>query len=186
MDFVVGLPRTRRQHDSIWVIIDRMTKSAHFIPVKVSLSTEDYAKLYIREIVRLRGVSLSIISDRGPYLLHTFGSHSKKNLAVRRCRSPISWFEVDKIALIGPESVYEAIEKVQLIRERLKTAQSREMSNADVRRRELEFEIGDWVYLKISPMKGLMRFGKKGKLSPRFVGPYQILKLPMNWTCQMS
>ncbi|WMV24573.1 hypothetical protein MTR67_017958 [Solanum verrucosum] len=57
MDFIVGLPRTRRQHDSIWVIVDRMTKSAHFIPVKVSLSVEDYAKLYIKEIVKLHGGS---------------------------------------------------------------------------------------------------------------------------------
>ncbi|WMV09068.1 hypothetical protein MTR67_002453 [Solanum verrucosum] len=61
-------------------------------------------------------------------------------------------------------------------RERLKTTQSRQKSYADVRRRDLEFEIGDWVYLTISPMKGVMRFGKKGKLSPRYVGPYVILK----------
>ncbi|WMV38193.1 hypothetical protein MTR67_031578 [Solanum verrucosum] len=67
MDFIVGSPRTRRQHDSIWVIVDRMTKSAHFIPVKVSFSAEDYAKLYIKEILKLNGVPLSIISDRGPY-----------------------------------------------------------------------------------------------------------------------
>ncbi|WMV18661.1 hypothetical protein MTR67_012046 [Solanum verrucosum] len=67
MDFVVGCPRTRRQHDSIWVIIGRMTKSAHFLPVKVSFSVEDYAKLYIKEIVKSHGVPLSIISDRVPY-----------------------------------------------------------------------------------------------------------------------
>ncbi|WMV18820.1 hypothetical protein MTR67_012205 [Solanum verrucosum] len=65
MNFVVGLPRTRRQHDSIWVIVDRLTKSAHFLPVKVSYSAEDYAKLYIKEIVNLHGAPLSIISDRG-------------------------------------------------------------------------------------------------------------------------
>ncbi|WMV18827.1 hypothetical protein MTR67_012212 [Solanum verrucosum] len=86
------------------------------------------------------------------------------------------WFEVREIALIGPELVYEAIEKVWLIRERLRTAQSRQKSYADMRRRDLEFEVNDWVYLKISPMKGVMRFGKKGKLSPRYVGPNQILK----------
>jgi len=65
MDFVVGLPRTQRQHDSIWVIIDKMTKSTHFIPVKVSFSAKDYAKLYINEIVKLHGVPLSIILDWG-------------------------------------------------------------------------------------------------------------------------
>ncbi|KAH0633114.1 hypothetical protein KY284_035900 [Solanum tuberosum] len=102
MDFIVDLSRTPRQHDFIWFIIDRMTKSAHFIPVKVSHSVEDYAKLYIREIVKLHGVPLSIILDRG------------------------------EIALIGPELVYEAIEKFQLIKERLRTAQSRQKSYVDV------------------------------------------------------
>ncbi|WMV08186.1 hypothetical protein MTR67_001571 [Solanum verrucosum] len=72
--------------------------------------------------------------------------------------------------------VHEAIEKVQLIRERLRMTQSWEKLYADVRRRDLEFDVYDWVYLKISPMKGVMRLGKKGKISPRYVGPYQILR----------
>ena len=78
--------------------------------------------------------------------------------------------------MIGLDSVLYAMEKVQLIRDRLKTAQSCQKSYADVRRRELEFQVDDWVYLKVSPMKGMMRFGKKGKLSPRYVGPYKIFK----------
>ena len=78
--------------------------------------------------------------------------------------------------MIGPDSVLYAMEKVQLIRDRLKTVQSRHKSYADVRRRELEFQVDDWIFLKVSPMKGVMRFGKKGKLSPRYVGPYKILK----------
>ena len=65
MDFVVGLPKTRRKHDSIWVIVDRMTKSAPFISVKSTYRAEDYARLYIDEIVRWHGIPLSIISDRG-------------------------------------------------------------------------------------------------------------------------
>ena len=65
MDFVVGLPRTRTLHDSIWVIVERMTKSANLIPVKSTYKAKDYAKLYIYEIVRCHGISLSIISDRG-------------------------------------------------------------------------------------------------------------------------
>ena len=65
MDFVIGLPPSRRHHDSIWVVVDRLTKSAHFLPVHTSYTTEDYARLYIRELVRLHGVPLSIISDRG-------------------------------------------------------------------------------------------------------------------------
>ena len=66
MDFITGLPRTRRQQDSIWVIVDRMTKSSRFLAVKTTDSAEDYAKFYINEIVRLHGVPLSIISYRGP------------------------------------------------------------------------------------------------------------------------
>ena len=65
MDFVVGLPRAQKQYDSIWVIVDRLTKSAHFIPVKSTYSAEDYARIFIDEIVCRHGISLSIISDRG-------------------------------------------------------------------------------------------------------------------------
>ncbi|WMV29771.1 hypothetical protein MTR67_023156 [Solanum verrucosum] len=99
MDFIVGLPRTRHQYDSIWVIVDQMSKSAYFIPVKVFYTAEDYAKLYLREMVRLHGVPLSIISDKG---------------GVDFLSGGLKW--------------------------------------------------------------GVMRFGKKGKLSPRFVVPYQILR----------
>ncbi|WMV14121.1 hypothetical protein MTR67_007506 [Solanum verrucosum] len=86
----------------------------------------------------------------------------------RRCRSPICLFEVAEVSLIGPELVHKTMEKVRLIIERLKMTQSRHKSYADVRRRDLEFDVNDWVYLKISPMKGVMRFGKKGKLSPHY------------------
>ena len=78
--------------------------------------------------------------------------------------------------MIGPDLVLYAMEKVQLIIDRLKTSQSCQKSYADVRRRELEYQVDDWVFLKVSPLKGVMRFGKKGKLSPRYVGPYKILK----------
>ncbi|WMV13753.1 hypothetical protein MTR67_007138 [Solanum verrucosum] len=94
----------------------------------------------------------------------------------RRCRTPIGWFEVGEAGLIGPDLVHHAMEKVKTIQERLKTSQSRQKSYIDVRRRGLEFEVDDWVYLKVSPMKGVMRFGKKGKLSPRYIGRYRISK----------
>ena len=72
MDFITGLPQTCRQHDYIWVIIDRMTKSSSFLAVMTTDSAEDYAKLYINEIVRLHGVPLSIILDRGPQFTYHF------------------------------------------------------------------------------------------------------------------
>ena len=94
----------------------------------------------------------------------------------RRCRSLVGLFEVGETALIALYLVLYAMEKVQLIRDILKTTQSRQKSYADVRRRELEFQVDDWVFLKVSPMKGVMRYGKKGENSPRYVGPYKILK----------
>ena len=89
----------------------------------------------------------------------------------RRCRSSIGWYEVVEVDLIGPDSVLYAIEKAQLIRYTIKTTQSRQKSYGDVRRRELKFQVDDCVFLRISPMKGVMRFGKKWKLSPRYAGP---------------
>ncbi|XP_070019880.1 uncharacterized protein [Nicotiana sylvestris] len=99
-----------------------------------------------------------------------------KALYGRRCRSPIGWFEVGEAELIWPDHVHQVMEKVKIIKERLKTTQSRQKSYSDVRRRDLEFKEDDWVFLKVSPMKGIMRFGKKGKLSPRYVRPYIIIQ----------
>ncbi|WMV32923.1 hypothetical protein MTR67_026308 [Solanum verrucosum] len=93
-----------------------------------------------------------------------------------RCRSPTCWFNVDEAALIGPDSVHDALENVKFIRDRLKTAQSRQNSYADVRRRDLDCQVDEWDFLKVSPMKGVMIFGKKWKLSPRYRDPYKILK----------
>ena len=94
----------------------------------------------------------------------------------RKCRSPICWDDVGERRLLGPEIVQQTIDKIQVIKERLQTAQSRQKSYADVRRRKLEFQVGDHVFLRISPTKGVMRFGFRGKLSPRFVGPFEVLE----------
>ena len=109
----------------------------------------------------------------------------------RRWRSPIGLFEVCEPSLLGLELVYKTLEKVYIIRNRLQTACSRQKSYADNRRRDLDFEEGDKMYLKISLMKGVVRFVKKGKLIPRYVGSYEVLqrgckvsyelKLPSNW-----
>ena len=92
----------------------------------------------------------------------------------RSCRSPICWEEVGDRRILGPEWVQTSTENIKKIRDRLKTAQSRQKSYADKRRRELEFAVGDSVFLKVSPTRGVMRFGKKGKLSPRYIGPFKI------------
>lgn len=100
----------------------------------------------------------------------------------RRCRSPIGWFEVREPTFIGPDSILEAMDKVQLIHESLKTAHSHQKSYIDMRRREIEFEVGDWVFLKVSPMKAIMRFGNKRKLSLQFISPYEVVK----WVGEIS
>ena len=93
----------------------------------------------------------------------------------RLCRSSVCWAEVGDIPILGPEIVHETTEKVSVIRARIKTAQSRQKSYADRKRKGVKFEVGDFVFLKVSPMKGVMRFGTKGKLAPRFIGPYEII-----------
>ena len=90
----------------------------------------------------------------------------------RKCRSPVCWDEVGEQQVIGPEIVQKTVEKIKIIRERIQAAQNRQKSYADNRRRELEFQVGDHVFLKVSPTKGVYRFGIKGKLSPRYIGPF--------------
>ncbi|GJS24943.1 putative reverse transcriptase domain-containing protein [Tanacetum coccineum] len=94
----------------------------------------------------------------------------------RKCRSHVLWAEIRDGSLIGPELVLETTDKVVLIKEKLKAVRDRQKSYADKRRKPLEFEVGDQVLLKVSPWKGVVRFGKKGKLAPRYVGPFKILK----------
>ncbi|KAH0723069.1 hypothetical protein KY289_006113 [Solanum tuberosum] len=193
-----GLPKSRRQHDSIWVIVDRMTKSAYFLPKglgsKVNLSTvfhpqtDGKAEHTIHTLEdMLRACVIDFKGNWDDHLpLIEFGYNNSYHSSIqmapyeafygRRCRSPIGWFKVGEEGLLGPDLVHQAMEKVKVIQERLKMAQSRQKSYTDVRRRALEFEVDDWVYLKVSPMKGVMRFGKKGKLSPRYIGPYRIAK----------
>ena len=94
----------------------------------------------------------------------------------RPCRSPLCWTEVGESSIAGPDLIRDTSEKVSLIRQRLLTAQSRQKSYADVRRRPLEFEVGDRVFLKAIPKRGVVRFDKRGKLSPRFIGPFEMLE----------
>ena len=218
MDFVTGLPRTRRQHDAIWVIVDRLTKSAHFLPVNVEDSLEKLARLYVDEIVRLHGVPVSIVSDRDPrftsrfwpslqtalgtrlhfntafhpqtdgqsertiqtledmlracviefkgswdthFALMEFAYNNSYQASIdmapfealygRKCRTPVCWDEVCERRLVGPKLVQITSEKVKVVCDNLKIARDRQRSYADNRRRDLQFEIGDRVFLKISP-----------------------------------
>ncbi|KAA3470587.1 DNA/RNA polymerases superfamily protein [Gossypium australe] len=221
MDFVSGLPLTPTKKDSVWVIADRLTKSAHFILVRTDYSLQKLAKLYVTKIVRLHGVLVSIISNRDPRFTSRFWRVLHEALGTRldfstafhpqtdgqserviqiledmliscvidfkgswedyfslaeftynnsyqssiqmalyealygsRCRTPTCWIELGERRLLGPELISEIEEKCK----------------------EIEYAVGDYVFLKVSPWKKILRFGRKGKLSPRFIEPYQILK----------
>ncbi|XP_073133837.1 uncharacterized protein [Henckelia pumila] len=212
MDFVIGLPITQRRMNSIWIIVDRLTKSAHFLPVRNNFSMNQYAELYIREVVRLHGVPARIVSDRDPRFTSNFWKSLHNGLGtklafsiafhpqtdgkserviqiledlLRACmidfggnwesKTPLHWDEIGERAVLGPEIVQQTVDMIAKIRDRMLTAQSHQKSYADRRRRELEFQVGDHVFLKVSPWKGVLRFGKKGKLSPRYIGPFEIL-----------
>jgi hypothetical protein len=92
----------------------------------------------------------------------------------RRCRTPLNWSQAEEREIFGPDLVLEAEEKVKVIKKNLEAAQARQNSYQDKRRKPLKFEVGDHVYLKVSPTKGVQRFGIKGKLAPRYIGPYEI------------
>ncbi|XP_073024217.1 uncharacterized protein [Primulina eburnea] len=94
----------------------------------------------------------------------------------RKCRSPMYWDEFGENTIIGPDLVRVTIEKVAIIRERIKIAQDQQKRWADLKRRPLELEIGEKAYVKVSPMKGVVRFSKSGKLNPRYVGTFKILE----------
>jgi hypothetical protein len=94
----------------------------------------------------------------------------------RKCRTPLFWIESGENQIFGTDILQEAERQVQMVRENLKLAQSRQKSYANNRRRELRFQVGDFVYLKVSPMRGLRRFKIRGKLAPRYIGPFKILE----------
>ncbi|KAL0553650.1 hypothetical protein IC582_007550 [Cucumis melo] len=241
MDFLFGLPRTSSGHDGIWVIVDRLTKTTRFIPIKMTSTLDQLARLYVDKIVSQYGVPVSIVSDRDPRFTSKFWPSLQKAMGTglkfstsfhpqtdgqsertiqtledmlracvlqfkgswdthlplmefaynnnyqssigmapyealygRPCRTPVCWNEVGERKLVGPELVQITTNNIKLIRENLRKAQDRQKSYADKRRRNLEFQVGDQVFLKLSPWRGVIRFGRKGKLSSRYIGPYQI------------
>ena len=221
IDFVTGLPRSPKGNDAIWVLIDRFSKVAHFLPVKTKLNVKQMAELYLSRIVSLHGIPKTIYSDRGSvftshfwlsfqealgtHLSFTTAYHPQSSGQVERvnqiledmlracviafgfnwekclplaefsynnsfqasigmapfellygrpCRTPLNWSETGERNLFGPDLIKEAEEQVRTVREKLKAAQSRQKHYADRRRRALEFEIGDHVYLTLSDAHG--------------------------------
>jgi len=113
-------------------------------------------------------------------VLEHLAEHLKTNVPEfqygRRCRTPLCWYESSESAVLGPEIVQQTIEKVKMIQKRMKASQSRHKSYHDKRRKSLEFQDGDHVFLRVTSVTGVGRALKSKKCTPRFIGPYQIIK----------
>ncbi|GJV30046.1 putative reverse transcriptase domain-containing protein [Tanacetum coccineum] len=241
--WVTKLPKSSQGYDTIWVIVDRLTKFAIFVPMRETDPMDKLARMYLKEVVTRHGIPLSIICDRDPRFASNFwrslqnalgtsldmstAYHPQTNrqsertiqtledmlracaidfgkgwvnhlplvefsynnnyhasikaapfeaLYGRKCRSPVCWAEVGEVQLTGPEIVQETTEKIVQIKQRMQAARDRQKSYADLKRKPMEFQVGDKVMLKVSPWKGVVRFGKRGKLNPRYVGPFKVLE----------
>ncbi|GJT78124.1 putative reverse transcriptase domain-containing protein [Tanacetum coccineum] len=158
MDFIIRLPKTKKGHDAIWVIVDRLSKSTHFLPIRETFSIENLARLYVEEIISRHGIPLLIVSDRDRRCASNFWMSFQKELDFGG-----SWDDLLPLAEFAYNNSYHSSIKMAPI----KAAQDRQKCYADRRRNPVEFQVGDNVMLKISPWKGVMRFGKRGKLSPQ-------------------
>jgi hypothetical protein len=124
------------------------------------------------------------VGIRVPYTEFSYNNSYQESLKMapfemlygRRCRTTLFWNETGEQKVFGSDMFQEAEMQVRMVRENLRVAQSKQKSYVDHRRRELSFEVGDFIYLKVSPMRGLRRFKVRGKLAPRFIGPFKILE----------
>ncbi|GJS78796.1 putative reverse transcriptase domain-containing protein [Tanacetum coccineum] len=242
MDFITKLPKSSQGFDTIWVIVDRLTKSAHFLPIRENDPLDKLARLYLNRIVARHGIPASIICDRDGRFTSNFWKSFQKALGTKismstayhpktdsqsertiqtledmlracvinfdkgwvkhlplaefsynnsyhasikvapyealygqKCRSPVCCTEVGEAQLTGPKLIQETTEKIVLIKQRIQAAQDQQKSYADLKRKPMEFKVRDRVMLKVSPWKGVVRFGKRGKLNPRYVRPFKVL-----------
>nr|GEW99063.1 putative reverse transcriptase domain-containing protein [Tanacetum cinerariifolium] len=172
-DFVTKLPKTLTGQDTIWVIVERLTKSAHFLSMKENDSMEKLTILYLKEVVT-RHLPLVECSYNKNY--HTsIKAASFKALYGRKCRSSVCWAEVRDAQLTSLEIVHETTEKIIQIKKHIQAASERQKSYVDRRRKPLEFQVRDKVMLKVSSWKGMIRFDKQGKLNPCYIGPFKVL-----------
>ncbi|GJZ35884.1 putative reverse transcriptase domain-containing protein [Tanacetum coccineum] len=188
----------------IWVIVDRLTKSAIFTPIRETDPMDKLARIYLKEVVTRHGIPVSIICDRDPRFASNFwrslqnalGTNLDMSTAyhpqtdgqsertiqtledmLRACA--IDFGKVGEAQILGPELIQETTEKIIQIKQRMQAARDRQKSYADLKRKPMEFQVGDKVMLKVSPWKGVVRFGKRGKLNPS-VMPTEPLAVPLD------
>nr|GEY54879.1 putative reverse transcriptase domain-containing protein [Tanacetum cinerariifolium] len=219
MDFVMKLPKSSQGYNTIWVIVDRLTKSAIFTPIRETDPMDKLARIYLKErsLQNALGTRLDMSTTYHPKtngqsertiqtledMLRAceidFGNGWVNHLPLvefsynniyhasikaepfealygRKCRSPICWTEVGEAQILGPELIQETTKKIIQIKQRMQAARVRKKSYADLKRKPMEFQVEDKAMLKISHWKGVVRFGKREKLNPRYVGPFKVLK----------
>ncbi|KAG8503548.1 hypothetical protein CXB51_001495 [Gossypium anomalum] len=203
MDFVMGFPLTPKKKDAMWVVVERLTKLAHFIPVRIDYSLDKLSELYISEIVRLHGVPLSIISDRDPRFTSWFWKKLQEALGTKlnfiivfhpqtddQCKRVIqiledmlrccvlkfqgSWEKYLPLVKFAYNNSFQSSLKMAPYEALYGPTSDRQKSYADLKGKEIEFQVGDKVFLKVSPWKKAFRFGRKDKLSPHFIRSYEI------------
>nr|GFA72971.1 putative reverse transcriptase domain, ribonuclease H-like domain, aspartic peptidase domain protein [Tanacetum cinerariifolium] len=215
MDFVTKLTKSSQGYDTIWVIVDRLTKSAIFTPIKETDPMDKLTRIYLKEVVTRHGIPISIISDRDPRFASNFWRSLQNALGTRLDMSTAYHLETDgqsertiqtladmlracaidfvkgwvnhlplvefsynnnyhaSIKAAPFEALYGRKFQIKL---RMQAARDRQKSYADLKRKPMEFHVGDKVMLKVLPWKGVVRFGKRGKLNPRYVGPFKVLE----------
>ncbi|GKD38014.1 putative reverse transcriptase domain-containing protein [Tanacetum coccineum] len=234
------LPKSSQGYDTIWVIVDRLTKSAIFTPMRETDPMDKLARMYLKEVVTRHGIPVSIICDRDPRFASNFWRSLQNALGTnldmstayhpqtdgqsertiqtlkdmlracvidfgkgwvnhlplvefsynnsyhasikaapfealygRKCRSPVCWTEVGEAQILSPELIQETTEKIVQIKQKMQAARDRQKSYADLKRKPMDFQVGDNFMLKVLPWKGVVRFGKREKLNPRYVGPFK-------------
>ncbi|GKD00909.1 putative reverse transcriptase domain-containing protein, partial [Tanacetum coccineum] len=191
MDFITKLPKSPQGFDTIWVTVDRLTESAHFLPIRENDPLDKLARLYLNKIVARHGIPVSIIFDHdvrftlnfwrsfqkalGTDLSMSTAYHPKTDGQRERTIQTLEDMLLGEAQLNGPEMIQETTEKIVLIKQRIQAAQDRQKSYADLKRNPMEFKVGDRVMLNVLPWKGVVRFGKRDKLNPRYVRPFNVL-----------
>jgi hypothetical protein len=242
LDFIKYFPITQKQNDSIMVVIDKLSKFAHFIPLKSTFKAIKITEIFMKEIFRLHGIPKMVISHRDvkftfafwkklfaglntnlsfstSYHPQTDGKTKRTNQIIdnmlcmyvrtrpnkwedylhlvefaynngyqtsaklspfevlydRKCMMSISWDNSTERLMVGPEMLQEMENMVGKVQQKFKEEQDRQKSYADQKRRHLEFQEGDHVYLKVKARKSSLKLGNCANMAPRFCGPFEIL-----------
>nr|GEX99544.1 putative reverse transcriptase domain-containing protein [Tanacetum cinerariifolium] len=178
MDFVTKLPKSLQGYDTIWVIVDRLTKSAIFIPMRETNPMEKLARMYLKEVVARHEIPVNHLP------LVEFSYNNNYDASIKA--APFEALYVQKCPRLLDRSWRSSNPRFRInsrddrenspIKQRMQAARDRQKSYADLKRKPMEFLIGDKVMLKFSPWKGVVRFGKRGKLNPRYVRPFKVLE----------